>query len=234
MSGEQRRVLVVVAHPDDEVLGMGGTIAAHTVLGRDVVRILCVTDGSSAQYPDDAARRERKAAEAQRSADVLGVEAFVHLDLPDMRLDELPQLEVNAVVEEEVSAFRPELVYVVHGDLNSDHRAVFAAVAVATRPVPNQPVRRVLAFAPLSGVEWTPPSISSFTPNWFVDIGATLDRKLRAFACYETEARPHPHPRSEAALRAHAAYFGSAAGCAFAEPFALLRNVARPDGARPW
>jgi LmbE family N-acetylglucosaminyl deacetylase len=222
-----RRVLVVVAHPDDEVLGMGGTLAAHSLAG-DVVRILCLTEGSSAQYPEDDVRRARKAADAQRAAAVLGAESFQHLGLPDMRLDAVPQLELNALVEQEVRTFGPDAVYVVHGDVNSDHRAVFAAVAVATRPLPAARVRRVLAFAPPSSFEWTPAALGTFVPNWFVDIGATLEQKLRAFACYETESRPYPHPRSEQALRAHAAFFGSAAGCEAAEPFALVRNLVRP------
>ncbi len=106
------RVLVVAAHPDDEVLGMGGTIAAHAGAG-DAVRVLVVTDGSSTQYPDDAPTRARKEAEALRAASELGVEDYVHLDLPDMRLDTLPHVEVNRVVEEHVRELAPQVVYTV-------------------------------------------------------------------------------------------------------------------------
>ena len=100
------RVLVFAAHPDDEVLGMGGTIAVHAAVRGDAVRIVCVTDGSSTQYPGDAAKRARKEDEAVRAAGELGVEDYVHLDLPDMRLDTLAHVEVNRVVEEQISAFR--------------------------------------------------------------------------------------------------------------------------------
>lgn len=225
-----RRVLVVVAHPDDEVLGMGGTIALHTAVG-ETVRVLCLTEGSSAQY-SDADRRHQKADEAQRAARVLGVDRFLHLDLADMRLDTVPQLELNRIMEEHMREFAPEVVYTVHPDVNTDHQAVFRAVAVATRSTPGQAVRRLLAFAPLSSFEWTPAAISSFVPNWFVDIGETLARKLEAFGLYQTELRPYPHPRSERAVRAHAEFFGTAAGCEYAEPFVLIRNVVRSHPTR--
>jgi LmbE family N-acetylglucosaminyl deacetylase len=218
------RVLVFAAHPDDEVLGMGGTIALHATAWDDEVRIVCVTDGSSSQYPGDGARREQKNEEARRAAAELGVSDYVHLDLPDMRLDTVPHVEVNAVVEQEVRSFEPAVVYSVFPDVNRDHRALFDSVSVATRPTPGQPVRRVLAYAPTSSVEWTPAAIGSFVPNWFVDVTGTLERKLAAFACYETEARPFPHPRSERAIRAHAEFHGAAAGCELAEPFVLVRS----------
>lgn len=218
------KVLVFAAHPDDEVLGMGGTIALHASAWGDEVRIVCLTDGSSTQYPDDPARGEQKNEEARRAAAALGVADYVHLDLPDMRLDTLPHVEVNAAVEHQVRGFEPRTVYTVFPDVNRDHRALFDSVAVATRPVPGQPVRRVLAYAPTSSVEWTPAAISTFVPNWFVDIGETLDRKLAAFALYETEARPYPHPRSERALRARAELYGTSVGCEYAEPFVLVRS----------
>ncbi len=219
------RVLVFAAHPDDEVLGMGGTIAVHAAVRGDAVRIVCVTDGSSTQYPGDAAKRARKEDEAVRAAAELGVEDYVHLDLPDMRLDTLAHVEVNRVVEDQISGFAPEVVYTPQPDVNYDHRALFDSVAVATRPVPGQPVRRLLTYAPTSSTEWTPAPLNWFVPNWFVDITATLERKLAALAHYETELRPYPHPRSERAIRAAAEFFGSSCGCEYAEPFVLVRSV---------
>ena len=221
------RVLVLAAHPDDEVLGMGGTIALHAAVRGDEVRIVCVTDGSSTQYPGDEALRERKNDEARRAARELGVEDYVHLDLPDMRLDTIPHVEVNRVVEEHVLGFRPEVVYTPHPDVNRDHCALFDSVSVATRPIPSQPVRRVLTYAPTSSTEWTPAARNWFVPNWFVDVTETIERKLAAFACYETERRDYPHPRSERALRAHAEFFGASVGCECAEPFVLVRGLER-------
>jgi N-acetylglucosamine malate deacetylase 1 len=218
------KVLVFAAHPDDEVLGMGGTIALHAAVWRDQVRIVCVTDGSTTQYAGDEARRLQKNEEALAAADELGVSDYVHLDLPDMRLDTIPHVEVNAAVEREVHDFQPQVVYTVFPDVNRDHRALFESVAVATRPVPGHSARRVLAYAPTSSIEWTPVSIGSFIPNWFVDVTETIERKLAAFARYETELRQYPHPRSERALRAHAEFYGATAGFAYAEPFVLVRS----------
>jgi LmbE family N-acetylglucosaminyl deacetylase len=218
------RVLVLAAHPDDEVLGMGGTIAVHVDRGDDV-RVVVVTDGSSTQYPDDSEIRARKEDEALRAAAELGVTDYVHLDLPDMRLDTLPHVDVNRVVEEHVGEFAPELVYTPHPDVNRDHRALFDSVAVATRPVPGQTVRRVLTYAPTSSIEWTPSALNWFVPNWFVDVTDTLDRKLASFAHYRTEARDYPHPRSERAIRAAAEFYGASCGCEAAEPFVLVRSL---------
>ena len=218
-------VLVIAAHPDDEVLGMGGTIALHATVGGDDVRIVCVTDGSSTQYPGDAAIRAQKKEEARAAAAELGVTDYVHLDLPDMRLDTLAHVDVNRVVEEQIADFRPQVVYTVHPDVNRDHRALFDSVAVATRPVPGQPVRRVLTYAPTSSTEWTPAGLNWFVPNWFVDISETLERKLASFGHYATEARPYPHPRSDRAIRAAAAFYGSSCGCEAAEPFVLVRGL---------
>ena len=221
------RVLVVAAHPDDEVLGMGGTIAVHTDRG-DVVRVLVVTDGSSAQYPGDAGTRTRKEDEARRAAAELGVEDYVHLDLPDMRLDTLAHVEVNRVVEEQVRDLGAQVVYTVQPDVNLDHRVLFDSVAVATRPVPGQSVRRLLTYAPSSSTEWTPAAVNWFVPNWFVDVTATIERKIAAFAHYETERREFPHPRSERAIRSTAAHHGASSGCEYAEPFVLVRGLDPP------
>ncbi|HEX9351472.1 MAG TPA: PIG-L deacetylase family protein [Gaiellaceae bacterium] len=218
------RALVFAAHPDDEVLGMGGTIALHAL--RDhAVRVVCVTDGSSTQYPGDASRQEQKNQEALAAAAALGVSDYVHLDLPDMRLDTVPHVDLNSIVEEHVRDFGPEVVYTAHPDVNRDHRALFDSVAVATRPTPGQPVRRLLTYAPTSSTEWTPAGTNWFVPNWFVDITETLERKLEAFACFETEQRPYPHPRSARALKAHAEFFGASVGCEYAEPFVLVRSL---------
>ena len=204
---------------------MGGTIALHAVERQDTVRIVCVTDGSSTQYPGDAEKRAQKEEEARSAAAELGVTDYLHLDLPDMRLDTLPHVDVNRVVEDQISDFEPTVVYTVHPDVNRDHRALFDSVAVATRPVPGQTVRRVLTYAPTSSTEWTPSALNWFVPNWFVDVTATLDRKLASFAYYRTEARDYPHPRSERAIRAAAEFYGASCGCEAAEPFVLVRSL---------
>jgi LmbE family N-acetylglucosaminyl deacetylase len=109
--------------------------------------------------------------------------------------------------------------------VNRDHRALFDSVAVATRPTPGQTVRRVLTYAPTSSTEWTPAPTNWFVPNWFVDVSETMAQKLEAFACFETESRPFPHPRNAEGLEAHARFFGATVGCRYAEPFVLVRSV---------
>jgi LmbE family N-acetylglucosaminyl deacetylase len=187
--------------------------------------VLVVTDGSSTQYPGDEATRARKEEEARRAAGELGISDYVHLDLPDMRLDTLAHVEINGVVEEHVRDLAPEVVYTVQPDVNRDHRQLFDSVAVATRPTPGQPVRRLLTYAPTSSTEWTPAPVNWFVPNWFVDVTGTIERKIAAFAHYETERREFPHPRSERAIRSTAAHHGASCGREYAEPFVLVRAL---------
>ena len=142
-----------------------------------------------------------------------------------MRLDTLAHVDVNRVVEEHVRDFAPQVVYTVQPDVNHDHRVLFDSVAVATRPIPGQPVRRLLTYAPTSSTEWTPAAVNWFVPNWYVDVTATLERKVAAFARYETERREYPHPRSERAIRATAEFHGTSCGFEYAEPFVLVRGL---------
>jgi LmbE family N-acetylglucosaminyl deacetylase len=222
-------ILVVAAHPDDEILGMAGTIAGHAKAG-DHVTVLWVTDGSSSQYrgrPDIARQKDR---ESEAALAVLGVGSWIRGGLPDMRLDTVPHVEVNAVVEDAVERTRPHVVYCVHPDVNQDHRAAFNATAVATRPRPGSTIRAVLSYATSSAAEWTPPSEATFHPTWHVDVTDELELKLEALSCYTTELRPWPHPRSPAAVTAIAHARGSAVGVDCAEAFSLVRLIDRRAG----
>jgi LmbE family N-acetylglucosaminyl deacetylase len=204
---------------------MGGTIAKHARFGHSEVVVLCLTDGSSTQYPGDDDIRRLKQAEAVEAGSVLGVSRYIQKDLPDMKLDGIAHVTINQIVQDAVSDLTPDTVYVVHPDLNMDHCAVFRSVMVATRPRRGTSVKRVLSYGPISSVEWTAPFESSFRPNWFSDITATLELKLAAFECYTTETRPWPHPRSARAIRAYAEAYGASTGCEYAEPFVLIRNL---------
>lgn len=219
------RILVIAAHPDDDVLGMGGTIAKHAFVDEATVTVVCITDGSSSQYPGNEDLLAQKHEEAQRAAKLLGVNEYVQHDLPDMRLDTVPHVEVNRRIEELIESCEPEVVYTVHPDVNMDHQLVFRSAMVATRPRSGSPVKRVLTYAPMSSVEWTPPFDNTFTPTWYSDISTTLETKVAAFQCFETETRPWPHPRSSQAIRAVAAAWGSGVGWEAAEPFVLVRHL---------
>ena len=218
------RILVVAAHPDDEILGVGATVARHVAAG-DSVTSLLVADGASSRYPDGA--HQTLQACARRAAEVLGVRDIRFLGLKDQRLDAMPILEVIRAVERVVSDVAPEVVYTHHwGDLNRDHRVVSEAVLVACRPVGESYPRRLLCFETPSSSEWsTPDPQSQFAPTSFVDIGASLDVKLSAMACYPTELRPPPHPRGLDSLRSRAKYWGQLVSLDYAEPFAVVREV---------
>jgi N-acetylglucosamine malate deacetylase 1 len=220
------RTLVVVAHPDDETLGAGGTIARLTAEGSEVwVCIVC--DGVTARHSETSRQREC----AERACEVLGVSDVVFCDLPDQRLDSLDLIDVISPIERCVRDLRPDTVLTqFKEDVNQDHRAVFAATMVATRPSPSTPVRSVLCFETASSTEWAAPFPGAvFAPNLFVDISATLDRKIEAMTMYAdtfmSEVQPYPHPRSYKAIEVYARRQGVVAGMDAAEPFMLLRGV---------
>src|ERR1700730_6095088 len=194
-------VLVVAAHPDDEILGCGGTMTCLAREGHEV-RIAILAEGMSSRYAhrEDADQQQLQHlhARAQQAADKVGAKELVLCQLPDNRLDTVPLLDVVKMVEDLVARFRPEIIYTHHpGDLNVDHGVVHRAVLTATRPTAGQRVREIYAFEVPSSTEWAFGSLQpAFRPNVFVDVSATLDTKIAAMACYETETREFPHPRS--------------------------------------
>jgi LmbE family N-acetylglucosaminyl deacetylase len=218
------RVLVVSAHPDDEILGVGGTVARHVRAG-DQVTVVIAADGATSRYAAGAESMLRRCGEA--AAAVLGVEDLRFLGMRDQRLDEGALIDVIQPIEKLVAEVRPEIVYTHHwGDLNRDHRAVSEAMTVACRPVGEGYPRRVLLFETPSASEWSAPDPGlQFIPTYFVDIAATIETKLEAMARYESELRPAPHPRSLSALRTRAQYWGQLVGRSYVEPFVLLREV---------
>lgn len=214
-----RTVLCVAAHPDDEVLGAGGTLAKHADAGHEV-HVLIVTEGATAQY-DDPELVEEKVEAAEECGERLGVETVHFGELPDMHLDSTPHVEVNAAIEDCVETVEPDMVYThTHDDVNRDHVAVAESTMVAARP--GSGVERVLAYETPSGTEWA--AGDRFAPTVYVDVTDNLDTKVEAFDAYEMEQRSYPHPRSERAVRARARTRGTEAGFEAAEAFALLRE----------
>jgi N-acetylglucosamine malate deacetylase 1 len=225
------RVLTVAAHPDDETLGAGGTMARLVAAGHEVW-VCILTEGVTARHR----HVEQQLECAVRAADVLGVANVVFCGLADQRLDALPLLEVITPIEKCIDELRPEVVFTHYKeDANQDHRAVFQATLVATRPVEGSSVQQVLCYETASSTEWAPPFPGSvFSPNVFVDISSTLPIKLQAMREYERthsgEMRSYPHPRSYEALEAYAKRHGVVAGVHAAEPFMLVRHVHREGG----
>lgn len=230
-----RPVLVVVAHPDDEILGCGGTAARLVQEGR-AVYFAILGEGITSRHENRADADPSCASllhrHAQAAAAIVGVKDIFLYKLPDNRLDTVPLLQVVQVVEDVIAKLRPEVIYTHHpGDLNVDHGVIHRAVLTATRPTAGQPVREIYAFEVPSSTDWAFGSLQpAFRPNVFVDVTATLEAKIAAMACYETESREFPHPRSPEALRAVAMRWGSVAGCHAAEAFELVRSIRAKDG----
>jgi LmbE family N-acetylglucosaminyl deacetylase len=186
-----------------------------------------ITSRHEARCAADEKQLSRLQDHARAAGKVIGVREVLLHKLPDNRLDTVPLLEVVKLVEDLVARLKPSVIYTHHGgDLNVDHGVIHRAVLTATRPVVGQPVQEVYAFEVPSSTEWAFQRLgSTFRPNVFVDVTDTFDAKIAAMACYQTEARPFPHPRSPEALRAIATRWGSVAGYGAAEAFELVRSL---------
>lgn len=223
-------VLVIAAHPDDEVLGCGGTIARLSQEGHDVY-IAILGEGITSRYAQreqaDTALLEALHACSRRVAEQLGAKDLFLYNLPDNRFDTVPLLDVVKIIENLVKRLAPQTVYTHSGgDLNIDHVVVNRAVLTTTRPTVTCPVKEVYAFEVPSSTEWTFGHFQPvFRPNVFMDITDTLEVKIQAMQLYESEARPFPHPRSPGALRAVASRWGAASGLCAAEVFELIRSL---------
>ncbi len=219
-------VLVVAAHPDDEVLGCGGTIARLTAQGRPVhVLILADGEGSRANsLPGALASRQSAARQANA---ILGSTSLELLGLPDNRLDSLDLLDLVKLVEIRIERYRPTMVLTHHaGDLNIDHRIAHEATITACRPQPQHSVRELLFFEIPSSTEWRPTSSGpAFAPNWFEDISEALDIKLSALLAYPNELRDFPHSRSLRAIESLARWRGAGVGVNAAEGFIVGRCI---------
>lgn len=223
------KILVVAAHPDDEIYGMGGTMAKMAAEGHEI-HVLIVTDGCTAQY----AHREdlqqiiaKKQEEAQNANGLLGVKQVHFGMLPDMRLDTVPHVEVNRVIEEAVRQVQPDAVYThFYGDVNLDHQMVYRSTLVAVRPVPGQCVKELYCYFVPSSTEWNVQlTHTAFLPNVMADISRYSDLKEQALQAYQTELRAYPHPRSAQYVREMDRACGLQWGIGSAERFMLLRKA---------
>ena len=215
-------VVVVAAHPEDELLGPGGTLAAHAQAGEDVHAII-LTEGATSRYEPGMADVLRRS--GWEAAKHIGLSSVSFEGLPDERLDTCPIIEIIQRVGELLKSLDPTVVYThFAGDLNADHAVVAQAVWRACGPLSFPRLRRLAAFeTPLStgaSLLATPP----FVPTLYVDVSSTIEDKLAAMAAYGSEIRPYPHPRSLRSMRERAAVCGSTIGVAAAEPFVILRE----------
>jgi LmbE family N-acetylglucosaminyl deacetylase len=220
---ETRNILVVAAHPDDEVLGVGGTISLMKKQGKRVTALI-VTDGSTAQYEGDGEAVERKRKQMYAANSVLGTDEVIQWDFPDMRLDSVSHVDLTRSLDQLMRAQHYDTVFVHNEtDINLDHRLIYHAVLVTTRPAPGQSVRQILTYQVNSSTEWGARSSEAiFCPNVYIDISETIEKKLDAIKEYKDEVRPYPHPRSLEALESRARVYGTEAGFHYAEAFKLI------------
>jgi LmbE family N-acetylglucosaminyl deacetylase len=220
------RVLCVAAHPDDEVIGPGGTLASHALAGDDV-HVLILAEGKTSRTPmaQPAELLTTSQVETKGACTALGIASWRRLELRDNQLDTYPLLELARRITEVVDQVAPQVVYTHHGgDLNVDHELAQRAAMIACRPQVS-PVRWIFGFPTLSATDAGFAARAPFAPAVFVDISQTLDRKFAAMRCYGSELREFPHPRSLRAMRAQADLYGSHAAMESAEGFSVLRGT---------
>lgn len=218
-------VLVVAPHPDDEVLGVGGTIARLGSEGREVY-VLIVTRGDPAIFPDYSLEEGR--GEALQADEILGVRKTIFLEgFPAALLDTVPQSSLNSALHDVIRQIEPQLLFIPFpGDLHRDHRLISEAALVAARPNGAPSVGGIWAYEALSETNWNAaPLTPGFLPNTYVDISEFLETKLAAMRAYQSQLRPFPHERSIEALQALATTRGAAAGLVAAEAFVLIRQA---------
>ncbi len=222
----KKRILVVAAHPDDEIIGCGGTIARLTKEDHEVYTLILGEGITSRDKKRDIQKRKQDLDllkdQAKKANSLIGVKNIFFFDFPDNLFDSLSLLEFIKVVEQIKNKIQPDIIFThYHHDLNIDHQVTYSAVITATRPVPTEPVKEIYSFKVFSSTEWGYPT--DFSPDVFFDITKTFSTKLKAMNAYKSELRSFPHPRSLEGLTIDAQYWGISAGVKYAEAFKLVR-----------
>lgn len=214
-----KRVLVIAAHPDDEIMGCGGTIALHARLGDEVTSVI-VCEGESLRYGKKGVGMQ---SQSKLAAKKLGVSDLRLLNFPDQALDKYTLTKIISPLKKIVREVKPNIVYTHHSnDINIDHQILFKAVLVVTRPT-EKFIETIYSFEAASSTEWAYPR--TFIPDTWVDISKTLNIKIAAFSAYKSEVRPYPHPRSIEALRNRAKAWGNLVCLDASEVFMTVRRM---------
>lgn len=223
---ENKTILVIAAHPDDEVLGCGGTIARLIKEGFEVYTLILGEGITSRDDMRDRKRREEEITElkgeAKEANKILGVKEVFFYDFPDNRFDTVPFLDIVKVVEKVKNSINPEIIFTHYEmDLNVDHQITYRAVITGTRPLKEESVKEIYSFEIPSSTEWRYPL--NFSPDVFFDISTTIDIKIRALEKYKTELKKYPHPRSLEGVKLIAKNWGIKVGLEYAEAFKVVR-----------
>ena len=225
------KILVIAAHPDDEVLGCGGTIARLVKEGNTVYTLILGEGITSRDETRNRRKREKEIKELRlqikRANKIIGVRDTFVFDFPDNRFDTVALLDIVKTIEKVKIDVKPDIVFTHHrGDLNVDHRMTFEAVMTAFRPMEGENTKEIYSFEIPSSTEWNAPiSTNYFIPNYFVDISKTLELKIMAMKDYKSEIREYPHPRSPEAIKIYAKRWGIQAGLQAAEAFEIIRMI---------
>jgi len=221
-------ILVIAAHPDDEVLGCGGTMARLALEGNDIYTLILGEGITSRDAFRDRTKRENEIVGLRKQAEdankILGVKKVYTYDFPDNRFDTVPLLDIIKTIEKIKEDIKPGIVFTHHyGDLNIDHQITFKAVMTAFRPIKDESVKEIYSFEIPSSTEWNVISLTYFIPDYFVNINKYLETKINALKEYETELRDFPHPRSLKAVELNAKQWGVKMGFEAAEAFKTIR-----------
>ncbi len=224
-------LLVIAAHPDDELLGLGATVKKFVNAGHEAYALI-LSCGITSRYDSrkDGVQEQIGALKEQSraAAKILGFKQIFLCDLPDNQFDSLPLLEITKEIEKYVQTIKPSIIFTHHySDVNIDHQRTFQAVITATRPFGDYSAKEIYCFETFSSTEWSFPYQGAFKPNMFVDVEQTFKDKLEAMKCYTSELRPYPHPRSLKSLEVAAKRWGTVVGCNLAEAFELVRKVVK-------
>ena len=225
MKNSNSTVVVFAAHPDDDILGCGGTIAKLTQEGSKV-HIVFLADGESSRgdITDINSLIQQRKQNAKKALKILGCDSIEFLGFPDNRLDSLDLLDVVKKIEGFIDAYKPYTIFTHYAhDLNIDHQITHNAVVTACRPQPGHCVKELLFFEVPSSTEWN--LSKAFMPNYFVDISSTLSLKIDALNAYKNEMKSFPHPRSIKAIESLSYYRGASSGCKAAEAFIIGRKI---------
>lgn len=230
---ENKRIMLVVAHPDDELLGLGATMNKLIAESNVTTHVVILGEGITSRSDSRDISKWEKELEIHRNniksaQEAIGYHSVSIYDFADNRFDTVALLDIIKVIEKEKQAFQPDIIFTHHGgDVNIDHQRTFEAVVTACRPMENEKVKVIICFETPSGTEWrasTDPR--HFVPNLFFNVSLdNVNSKIKGMESYEFEKRKYPHPRSPEALKIQAQRWGVAVGCEFAEAFVVVRHI---------
>ena len=214
------RIVVIAPHNDDEIIGVGGTMAKYVKQGHEVI----VCEVTAGDLNNEMVQLQKR--EAIASHELMGVKTHF-MDLPVVGLKEMKTTEINGAFQKTMLELAPDIVFIPHkGDMHIDHRATIEAAMVALRPVTFPGLKAIYAYETLSETDWNTPSVdNAFIPTMFVDITDEIDIKLKAMECHKTQLIDYPHPRSLEAMRALAMHRGCTVCREYAEAFMVIREV---------